>query len=322
MAVYTSVTQGELTEFLAQYSLGTLLSYSEIGDGIENSNYFVTVEGQTGQDTHQQKWVLTLFENLKESQLPFFLNLMSWLASKGFSVPAPCPRHDGAINGMLKGKPAILVPCFSGRSVERPNVVHCEQLGRYVANMHQALVSYPQTRNSPRNIEWMRAIEARLFKVLTNSESALVSRSVNHYQNIKAQMESCPAGIVHGDLFRDNVLFDKGEISGVIDFFHACNDSLLFDLAVIANDWTTDSNGQYDKAKVDSLLQGYSSVRPLTNSERLLWPDFQHLAALRFWLSRLESRYLPGYQQESTQGDKTKDPDELKRMILSLGLVG
>ncbi len=321
MAVYTPVNQDELNDFLAQYSLGALIAYSEIGDGIENSNYFVTLNGQTGRAAQHQKWVLTLFENLKEHQLPFFLHLMNWLADKGFPVPAPCPRNDGAINGVLKGKPAILVPCFNGRSVDLPKVAHCERIGRFVAEMHQALEHCPQTRQPPRNIEWMRAQEAKLSKVLPASEMKWVSRSIGHYQKMKPELERCPSGIVHADLFRDNVLFDGDKISGVIDFFHACHDSLLFDLAVVANDWTADESGTHDPAKLRKLLKGYCSVRPLTDSEYSLWPDFLHLAALRFWLSRLESRYLPGYQQQSTEGDKTKDPDELKRIIMSLDLI-
>ncbi|UZE95935.1 homoserine kinase [Alkalimarinus alittae] len=321
MAVYTSVNQEELKDFLAQYSQGALVTYSEIGDGIENSNYFVTLTGQKGQLEHHQKWVLTLFENLTESQLPFFLHIMNWLADKGFPVPAPCPRNDGAINGIIKGKPAILVPCFSGRSVDRPSAAHCERVGRFVAEMHQAFEDCPQTRLPPRNIEWMRAKEAKLSKVLPASEAERVAQAINHYQKMKPEMEQCPSGIVHADLFRDNVLFDGDEISGVIDFFHACNDSLLFDLAVIANDWTADINGRHDQSKLNALLEGYNLVRVFNDSERLLFPEFMHLAALRFWLSRLESRYLPGYQQMSTQGDKTKDPDELKRIILSLGFI-
>lgn len=321
MAVYTSVNQDELKDFLSQYSEGELATYSEIGDGIENSNFFVTLNSQNGQAEHHQKRVLTLFENLKASQLPFFLHLMNWLADKGFPVPAPCPRNDGAINGVIKSKPAILVPCFDGRSIDQPTVVHCERVGRFVAEMHQALEHCPQTRQPPRSIEWMRAQEATLSKVLPASEMTYVSLAIDHYQKMMPEMEQCPSGVIHADLFRDNVLFDGDKISGVIDFFHACNDSLLFDLAVVANDWVADESGRHDQAKLNALLKGYISVRMITDSERLLWPDFMHLAALRFWLSRLESRYLPGYQQKSTQGDKTKDPDELKRIIMSLGLI-
>ena len=321
MAVYTSVSQDELNDFLSQYSLGTLITYSEIGDGIENSNYFVTLNDPTGLTTQHQKWVLTLFENLTEQQLPFFLNLMNWLADKGFPVPAPCPRKDGAINGLLKGKPAILVPCFGGRSVDRPTAIHCETIGRFVAEMHQALELCPETRQPPRNIEWIREQEAKLSKVMPKADMRFLSRAIDHYHKMKPQMDRCPSGVIHADLFRDNVLFDGRDISGVIDFFHASNDALLFDLAVVANDWTADESGYHDQVKLNALLKGYSSVRKITDSEYLLWSDFMHLAALRFWLSRLESRYLPGYQQASTQGDKTKDPDELKRIILSLGLV-
>lgn len=318
MAVYTPVSHDELKDFLAQYSQGELVTFAEIGDGIENSNYFVTLNNPR-KAAKQQRWVLTLFENLSTTQLPFFLHLMNWLADKGFPVPAPCPRKDGAMNGELKGKPAILVPCFNGRSIDRPTAEHCRQVGRFVADMHQALEHCPQTRQPPRDIGWMREKETSLATRLPSSELKWVSRAIDHYQTMKPEMDQCPQGLVHADLFRDNVLFDGDSISGVIDFFHACTDSLMFDVAVIANDWTADSHGQHETAKLNALVEGYSSVREITDSERLLLPDFMHLAALRFWLSRLESRYLPGYQQQSTEGDKTKDPDELKRIIMSLG---
>ena len=328
MAVYTSVNRDELSDFLLQYSLGELVEFSEIGDGIENSNYFVTlalqqensIERETGNAQHR-KWVLTLFENLKEQELPFFLQLMTWLAEKGFPVPAPCLRKDGALNGVLKGKPSILVPCFNGRSLDNPTPVHCERVGKLIAEMHQALIHCPQKRSAPRNIDWMRSQASRLSGLLPSPDMKLLLSAIDHYEKIKPEMEQCPSGVIHADLFKDNVLFDGDNISGVIDFFHACNDSLLFDLAAAANDWAVDENQQYNQSRLNALLTGYRSVRRWSDSECSLWPSFLHLAALRFWLSRLESRYLPGYQKVSTQGDKTKDPDELKRIILNLGLV-
>ncbi|WP_250656416.1 homoserine kinase [Alkalimarinus coralli] len=328
MAVYTSVNRSELSDFLLQYSLGELVEFSEIGDGIENSNYFVTLapqnEERVGRDAgngQHQKWVLTLFENLKAQELPFFLQLMTWLAEKGFPVPAPCVRKDGTLNGTLRGKPSILVPCFNGRSLDNPAPAHCERVGKLIAEMHQALIHCPQQRSAPRNIDWMRSQASRLSGLIPQSDMKLLRSAIDHYGTMKPEMEQCPSGVIHADLFKDNVLFDGDEISGVIDFFHACNDSLLFDLAVAANDWAVDGKQQYDKLRLNALVTGYQSVRPWSDSECSLWPSFLHLAALRFWLSRLESRYMPGYQKVSTQGDKTKEPDELKRIILNLGLV-
>jgi len=319
MAVYTPVSKGELNAFLSEYDLGCLVDYAEIGDGIENSNFFVTL--------NDRQWVLTLFENLHEHQLPFFLELMSWLEERGFSVPAPHPLKDKCLYHKLNGKPAILVPRFSGRSLDNPRPIHCKQVGHFVAAMHQALESCPQTRKTPRGLVWMRDIETRLSQVLSISalsvsELRLVTQSIDHYQHTLPQLEQCPTGLIHADLFKDNVLFDNDKISGVIDFFHACNEALLFDLAVVANDWAINNDGSYDDLKLKALIEAYQSVRPWQKNEVQLWPHFLHLAALRFWLSRLESRYLPGYQQASTQGDQTKNPDELKRIILNLGFVG
>lgn len=322
MAVYTAVSESELKGFLAEYDLGCLVSYVEIGEGIENSNFFVTLGSPISSPAEHKQWVLTLFENLSEHQLPFFLELMSWLGERGFSVPAPHPLKNKRLHGDLNGKPAILVPRFNGRSLDTPEAVHCGRVGRFVAEMHKALESCSQTRKAPRNLEWMREVEVNLSQELSASELKLVSQSIDHYQYMLPELEQCPAGLIHADLFKDNVLFNRGNISGVIDFFHACNDILLFDLAVIANDWATNDDGSYDALKLAALIDGYQSIRPWEESEARLWPHFLHLAALRFWLSRLESRYLPGYQQASTQGDQTKDPDELKRIILNLGFIG
>ena len=322
MAVYTPVSKDELNDFLSLYDLGCLVDYAEIGEGIENSNFFVTLNAASLNPIVNKQWVLTLFENLSEQQLPFFLELMSWLEKRGFSVPAPHPLKDNCLYRTLNGKPAILVPRFSGRSLNSPEAAHCKLVGRFVAEMHLSLESCPQTREAPRNLVWMRDIEGRLSRVLSVPELSLVTCSIDHYQQLLPQLEQCPAGLIHADLFKDNVLFDGDKISGVIDFFHACNDILLFDLAVIANDWASNDDGSYDELKLAALIEGYQSARVWEKSEATLWPHFLHLAALRFWLSRLESRYLPGYQQASTQGDQTKNPDELKRIILRLGFVG
>lgn len=322
MAVYTPVSKDQLTEFLSLYDLGCLVDYAEIGDGIENSNFFVTVNTANLSPAVNKQWVLTLFENLSEQDLPFFLELMSWLEKRGFSVPAPHPLKDKCLYHTLNGKPAILVPRFIGRSMDDPEAIHCKRVGRFVAEMHQSLESCPQTRKTPRNLEWMRDIESRLSRELSVSEIMLVTQSIDHYQQLLPELEQCPTGLIHADLFKDNVLFNGDEISGVIDFFHACNECLLFDLAVIANDWASNDDGRYDELKLNALIEGYQSVRRWEKSELTLWPHFLHLAALRFWLSRLESRHLPGYQQASTQGDQTKNPDELKLIILNLGFVG
>lgn len=314
MAVYTAVSPEELSDFLALYGRGTLAEYCEIGEGIENSNYFVTLSDNS-------QWVLTLFENLAESELPFFLNVMCWLARKGIPAPAPCLQKGGGLYSKLQGKPAILVPRFQGRSLVDPSVEQCSAVGVFLARMHLALKDCPLRREPPRDLAWMSAIEARLAQVLPSTEMALVNRAIEVYRQNQTLLQACPSGLIHGDLFRDNLLFEGNNISGVIDFFHACNEALLFDLAVAANDWTTLSDGRYNHSKLTALIAGYQSVRPWEQNETELWPHFLHLAALRFWLSRLESRYLPGYQQLSTQGDKTKDPDELKRIILSLGLI-
>jgi homoserine kinase type II len=139
--------------------------------------------------------------------------------------------------------------------------------------------------------------------------------ALERYQHYQQELAACPQGIIHGDLFRDNVLFEGSRITGVIDFYHACSDALLYDLAVIVNDWAVNPDGSYIPEKVDSVIRGYEKQRPWNQQEVKSWPYLKELAALRFWISRLNSRYLPGYQSRSLSGDATKNPDEMLRIL-------
>ena len=283
MSVYTSVTEAELDAWLKQYSVGELKSLEPIKAGIENTNYFVT--------TAQGAYVLTLFERLPAVELPFYLDLMAHLARHG--IPAPAPIADLADHYLqtLNGKPAALVTRLPGRSIERPGEAECAELGALLARMHLAGRSYPAYLENPRGPKWWRLAAADLKPHLRKEEAALLESELAF--QARHRFPDLPRGAVHADLFRDNALFQKGRISGVIDFYFAGVECLLYDVAVCANDWCLDEHLGLEKARADALMAAYEAVRPLTPGERTAWPVMLRAAALRFWLSRLHDFHLP-----------------------------
>ena len=283
MSVYTSVTEAELAAWLKQYSVGELKTLEPIKAGIENTNYFVT--------TAQGAYVLTLFERLPAAELPFYLDLMAHLARHG--IPSPAPIADLADHYLqtLKGKPAALVTRLPGRSIERPGEAECAELGALLARMHLAGRSYPAYLENPRGPKWWRHAANDLKPHIGKEESALLESELAY--QARHRFPDLPRGPVHADLFRDNTLFQKGRITGVIDFYFAGVDCLLYDVAVCANDWCLDENLGLEKARTDALLSAYEAVRPLEPGERTAWPVMLRAAALRFWLSRLHDFHLP-----------------------------
>jgi len=283
LSVYTSVTEAELDAWLKQYSVGELRSLEPIKAGIENTNYFVT--------TGQGAYVLTLFERLPAAELPFYLDLMAHLARHG--IPSPAPIADLADHYLqtLKGKPAALVTRLPGRSVERPAEAECAELGALLARMHLAGRSYPAYLENPRGPKWWRLAANDLKPHIPKEEHALLESELAY--QAQHRFPDLPRGPVHADLFRDNTLFQKGRITGVIDFYFAGVDCFLYDVAVCANDWCLDDKFGLEKARMDALLSAYEAVRPLTPGERAAWPVMLRAAALRFWLSRLHDFHLP-----------------------------
>jgi homoserine kinase type II len=283
LSVYTSVTEAELDAWLTQYSVGRLESLEPIKAGIENSNYFVT--------TTQGAYVLTLFERLPAAELPFYLDLMAHLARHGIPSPAPIADLSDHYLQTLRGKPAALVIRLPGRSVEHPGEPECAELGALLARMHLAGRSYEAYLENPRGPKWWRLAAADLRPLLGGEEGALLESELAF--QTQHRFPDLPRGPVHADLFRDNALFDQGRISGVIDFYFAGVDCLLYDIAVCANDWCLDARFGLERGRTNALLAAYHAVRPLTPSERTAWPVLLRPAALRFWLSRLHDFHLP-----------------------------
>ena len=251
--------------------------------GIENTNYFV--------DTTQGRYVLTLFERLPAHELPFYLDLMAHLARHGIPCPAPIANLNDQYLGTLNGKPAALVTRLGGQSIEKPGAAHCTELGSLLARMHLAGRSYGAYLENPRGPKWWRFAAQEVKRFLKLAEAKGLDKELEY--QAQHRFPDLPRGPVHADLFRDNALFDGGRISGVIDFYFAGIDCLLYDLAVCANDWCLDKDYSLHRSLAKSLLDAYHAVRPVTALEREAWPVMLRAGALRFWLSRLYDLHLP-----------------------------
>lgn len=286
MSVFTPVSEAQLADWLRHYSVGTLTQLEPIAAGIENTNYFVT--------TTQGAFVLTLFEKLGAKELPFYLNLMAHLARHGIPCPAPIADLADQYLGELNGKPAALVTRLPGRSVLRPGREECAQLGALLARMHLAGRSYPGYLENPRGPRWWRETAPQVRSFLDPQGRALLDSEMA-YQS-QHRFPDLPRGPVHGDLFRDNAIFEAGRLCGVFDYYFAGVDVLLFDVAVCANDWCLvdpATDRRFEPALVDAFLSAYAAVRPFTPAEREAWPVLLRAGALRFWLSRLYDLHLP-----------------------------
>ncbi len=283
MSVYTPVSEAELSRWLERYSVGRLEALEPIQAGIENSNFFVP--------TSQGRYVLTLFERLPAHELPFYLGLMAHLARHGIPAPAPIADLSDQYLQSLNGKPAALVTRLPGRSLDKPGEAECAELGALLARMHLAGRSYAAYLENPRGPKWWRAAAADVKPFLDKAKRELLESELAF--QAEHRFPDLPRGPVHADLFRDNTLFEGGRISGVIDFYFAGVDCLLYDVAVCANDWCVEQGGRLDAARTRALLGGYEAVRPLAAGERAEWPAMLRAAALRFWLSRLHDFHLP-----------------------------
>lgn len=301
MSVFTPVTPEQLSVWLEHYRLGTLLRMQGIAAGIENTNYFVT--------TTAGNFVLTLFEKLTPVELPFYLGLMSHLAGQGIPSPAPAIDSAGRMFSELNGKPAALMSRLQGEAVTAPAPAHCGEVGTTLAEIHLAGLSYPGRLDNPRGPHWWR-LAAREVSPFLDAERAELLRSELEFQT-RHRHEDLPRGAIHADLFRDNVLFQGSKIGGVIDFYFAGVDRLLFDVAVTLNDWCVLAGGGIDPPRAHALLAAYHGKRPFTAAERKAWPVMLRAAALRFWLSRLYDFYLP----RAGELVHAHDPEHFRRIL-------
>ncbi len=306
MAVFTPVTLDDLGPWMAQFPLGKALAIKGIASGIENSNFFIQTEAG--------EFVLTIFENLSFEQLPFYLKLMRLLADKGVLVPAPVANNQGELVTALHGKPAAIVSKLEGTSQMSPAPVHCAAVGDMLAHMHLAARDFEIRQPNLRGLEWWHLTTPEVLPFLSDANQHLLRAEI-HYQDAFASTavyHALPAGPVHADLFRNNVMFDGERLTGFFDFYFAGCDSWIFDVAVTVNDWCIDlASGELDQARLAALLNAYHAVRPFTPEESIAWQPMLRAAAFRFWLSRLYDYHLPRDAEMLTP----HDPGHFERIL-------
>jgi homoserine kinase type II len=282
MAVYTDVAADELAEFLKNYDIGELSSYKGIAEGVENSNFLL--------HTRAGYFILTLYEKrVAKSDLPFFLRLMTHLAAHGINCPQPLKDSSGETLGMLAGRPAAIINFLEGVWPRKPNAAHCAAVGQALAKMHLAGRDFPMMRANALSVSGWRPLfdqAAPRADQVQHGLRAFLSAELDHLEsNIWPQ--HLPQGVIHADLFPDNVFFLGEKLSGLIDFTFACNDMLAYDVAICLNAWCFESDHSFNVTKARAFLNAYSRERELSAAEREALPLLARGAAMRFLLTRL-----------------------------------
>ncbi len=283
MSVFTPVSTDDARSLLTQYSLGELEKLEGIAQGVENTNYFLT--------TTTGEYVLTLFEHIPRDDLPFYVGLMDHLAQREVICPVPMKMDGGRMIAEVNGKPAAIVTRLPGEPEPFPEEEECHIVGRVLAGIHVAGVEYDAGLENWRGREWRERFAEEVRPRLSRPENDLIA-SENRYQAMHDD-SVLPQGIIHGDLFHDNVLWDEEGHGGVIDFYFACDDALLYDVAIAVNDWCVNKDATLDPARTHAFVKGYETLRPLEDLERELWPVMLRRAALRTWLGRLGYNHFP-----------------------------
>lgn len=280
MAVYTQVQDADLARFVEAHGLGALHSCKGIAEGVENTNYLI--ETDTG------RYVLTLYEKrVDPSDLPFFLGLMEHLAAKGIACPLPVRDRTGRQIAELAGRPAAICTFLDGMSLKQPRPEHCVRVGEALARLHLGGLDYAMSRKNALGPKGWQALYGRFSDRADNVRPGLTNFIETEFATILPLWPSdLPRGIIHADLFPDNVFFLGDRLSGVIDFYFACNDLLAYDIAICLNAWCFEGHSRYDRDRGAALLRGYQSVRRLETPERQALPMLARGAALRFLLTR------------------------------------
>ena len=281
MAVYTKVDDLTLETFLSSYDLGEVLSFAGIAEGVENSNYLLR--------TTRANYILTLYEKrVDANDLPFFMEVMTHLASKGMSCPLPVATRDGNILEVLMCRPCAIFSFLDGTSSQYPNRKKCRALGQNLAQLHLNARGISLNRqNALGPLSWEQLLNS--IGQRGNEIAPKMYYMAQHQLNsiLATWPQNLPRGIIHADLFPNNVLFIGDEVTGIIDFYFACEDILAYDIGICLNSWCFEADGSFNITKSRSLLRGYQAVRPLTKAEITAIPVLAAGSAMRFFLTRL-----------------------------------
>ena len=321
MSVYTDLSAHEVASYLSQFSLGDYKNHQGISAGIENTNFFV--------EAGEHKYVLTIFEHHNKAEVENFIKVGRHLAEQDVPVPGPIADSQGHYLHELKGKPAILCPCLPGSHPEKISADHCQQIGAALACFHLAGEGLDNLEDNNRGLQWWPEVGRELIQasiqnrsqveLLTDEQQAVLVDEVEFQESNTELWYNLPRGLIHGDLFHDNALFemngqDGDKLGAILDIYNSCRDVWLFDLAIVANDWCANSIGEWQEGSLPALMSGYQSVRELTELEQQSWGMCLRAAALRFWLSRLTTQQ---HQMDAIAKDPmialvttTKDPME------------
>lgn len=281
MAVYTEVADDEMAAFVARYGIGELLAAKGIAEGVENSNYLL--------HTTQGFFILTLYEKrVKAEDLPFFVALMQHLAGRGLSCPVPVRDSRGEALSRLAGRPAAIVTFLDGLSVKRPGAQHCAEVGRALALMHQAGAGFGMERFNALSVPGWRPLAEQAGSDADKVSPGLARRIMAEIErHERSWPNGLPSGVIHADLFPNNVFFIGDKLSGLIDFYFACTDAFAYDLAICLNSWCFEADASFNLTKGQAMLSGYESIRPLSSPEVEALPVLCRGSALRFLLTRL-----------------------------------
>lgn len=305
MAVYTEVPDDILAEFIASYGLGNLHSYKGIAEGVENTNYIV--------HTDKGPFILTLYEKrVAREDLPYFLELMEFLAKSGVSCPVPLRDKDNNQLRELEGRPAALISFLEGFWVRRPKTSHCAALGQALAQFHLAGLEFNMSRANSLSVEQWPALYDGFAQQAKEQWPALCANIESELDFLMQNWpQDLPKGVIHADLFPDNVFFLEQKLSGVIDFYFACNDVLSYDIAICLNAWCFENDHSFNMTKARALLKNYNRLRPLSSAEQDALPILARGAAMRFLLTRA----YDWFHTPENAFVKPKDPMEYARRL-------
>jgi homoserine kinase type II len=305
MAVYSPITEKELLTFLKQYDIGSLIKFEGILEGIENTNYKIT--------TSQNIYILTIFEKrVKLEDLPFFINLKNHLVEKNFFCPKPIANKQGLTICTLNGKKCVLISYLKGSKADKVFDHHCEQVGNVLSSLHQNTADFKEKRvNGMNYIQWQN--------IFLKCQSANNSKYINLINFIREELEflkikwpnNLPKGIIHADVFQDNVFFINNQFSGLIDFYFACNDFLAYDIALTINAWCFDNQNNFVQQRFKSFIKGYEDNRLLTNQEKSSLSILLRGAAIRILLTRLHDKLF----HPKGAFVEPKDPQEYVKIL-------
>jgi homoserine kinase type II len=305
MAVYTKLEHQEVRQFLEQYNINNFKDYKGITEGVENTNYLIK--------TSEQDYILTIYEKrVDENDLPFFIKLLSYLSENKFPCPKPIANKNNEKINRIKNKNAALVTFLNGQSKNKITSEECFEIGKITAQLHEITKKFNINRKNNLSIENWDTIFEKTIKQKIDLEESIIKKTKNYLKFLKDKWpKNLPQGIIHADLFPDNIFFTNNKVSGIIDFYFACNDFFAYEIAICINSLCFDNNSTFNMTKAKNLIDGYTSIRTLSEDEKKYLPILSMGAAMRFFLTRL----YDFYHTDNKADVKIKDPFEYLKKI-------